>query len=90
MPIGAFAWVEEASEDDEGEEGIKQTEGHQNSERSDVASNELSMVGVVLDRDGTKAIRHELIGPAHMGEKVGTALAELLIARGAADLLGIS
>jgi len=49
---------------------------------------QLSLTGFVARVDGSQLLREALSGPAAQAEALGTALAERLLAQGAADILG--
>jgi hydroxymethylbilane synthase len=47
----------------------------------------LSLTGLVADTDGSTMIRETLSGPVHQSEKIGRELAELLLSKGAKEIL---
>lgn len=54
----------------------------------EVAADQLRLQGSVSDPEGRRTLRDEMSGPAPEAEKLGCALAERLLAAGAAALLG--
>jgi hydroxymethylbilane synthase len=47
----------------------------------------ISLTGMVADTDGSNMIRETLSGPEHQSEKIGRELAELLLSKGAKEIL---
>jgi hydroxymethylbilane synthase len=54
-----------------------------------LAGERLALEGLVGAVDGSRLLRERLEGPAGDGERIGHALAEALLARGAAQILGL-
>lgn len=52
-----------------------------------VAGGSLTLTAIVLSLDGTRAVRAESRGAVHEAARVGTAVAEDLLSRGAAEIL---
>jgi hydroxymethylbilane synthase len=53
-----------------------------------VEGDSLRLRGLIADREGQRLLRGETTGPASDAEALGTALAEELLAQGAAELIG--
>jgi hydroxymethylbilane synthase len=53
-----------------------------------VEGNELRLEALVASTDGSQIIRDQLSGPTVAAERIGEQLAELLLRKGAAQLLG--
>jgi hydroxymethylbilane synthase len=58
--------------------------------RATLTGNELKMVGVVADPDGSSLYRDEIAGPAEMAVNLGEKLAERLLRQGAEKILILS
>jgi hydroxymethylbilane synthase len=52
-----------------------------------VEGNHIKMTGVVANRTGTRLFRDEIFGMKDQGERLGEALADRLLERGAGELL---